>query len=194
MQKHKLIKKQFSDIWMRIKKRMLQPDSQSYKDFTIKAKLTDLDAVEKAIIALEAKFVGEDVQTDHYFETSKGKLKWREGTIENLITHYERFLEAGIERTTVYRYDLNPSKSEIDELFQNQKIIGIVKKTRRIYSIQNIKIHLDLLPNHEKFIEIEAIDRSGKFTIDELRDQCLTMKAKLRIADHDLIPTGYLKI
>lgn len=54
---------------------------------------------------LKIEFIGLDLQTDHYFEIEKGKLKWREGTVENLITHYERIDDSGMERTIVYRYD-----------------------------------------------------------------------------------------
>ncbi|MBI3482368.1 MAG: CYTH domain-containing protein, partial [Bacteroidetes bacterium] len=114
-----------------------------YKDFTIKARLVNSKNVVKKLAALKAEFIGKDLQTDHYFETDKGKLKWREGTIENLITHYERFDDSGMERTIVYQYDINPSQDQIDDLFLNHKVIGITKKERRIYQLNNIKIHLD---------------------------------------------------
>ena len=167
--------------------------SLPYKDFTIKAKLLHAHEKEKLLRSMDAKFIGTDLQTDHYFETTKGKLKWREGSIENLITHYERFTDGGLERTLVYRYDSHPTKEMIDDLLQNHKSIGDTKKERKIYRLDNVKIHLDKLPNNEEFIEIEAIDSANRFTVEELRTQCLTIKAKLKIADTDLLPTGYLK-
>ncbi len=71
------------------------PTPLSYKDFTIKAKLLDSEKIVAQLMAIKAEFIGLDLQTDHYFETKKGKLKWREGTIENLITHYELFDDSG---------------------------------------------------------------------------------------------------
>ena len=133
-----------------------------------------------------------DEQKDTYFQTDTGKLKLREGTIENLITHYERILEDGIERTVVYRYDVNPSAIEIENLRTNFKPIGIVKKERSIYLLDIHKIHLDRLEQGD-FLEIESIDREEKFTTEELRKRCLELKEKLGIADGDLVPTGYLR-
>ncbi len=169
------------------------PTPLPYKDFTIKARLFDSEKMAAQLTALKAEFIGLDLQTDHYFETEKGKLKWREGTLENLITHYERLNDSGMERTIVYQYDLNPSPDQISELIRNHRAIGITKKERRIYNLGNLKIHLDKLPNHEEFIEIEAIDREDRFTVEELKNQCLEIKSRLKIADSDLIPTGYLK-
>lgn len=164
-----------------------------YKDFTIKARVSSLEEIEETLRSLKAAFIGIDFQTDHYFETENGKLKWREATIENLITHYERVSEGVIERTIVYRYDLNPSKTQIDELHQNHRLIGITRKQRKIYQIHNVKIHLDKLPNEEEFIEIEAIDRGNRFSVDELKNQCFEIKLKLDVLDSDLVPTGYFE-
>src|SRR6267154_403683 len=100
------------------------PSALLYKDITVKARLTNPNQTEKAIQSMNAQFLGKDLQTDRYFETQKGKLKWREGTIENLITHYERFTEDVLERTIVYRYDLNPSEEMIDNLFKNHTHVG----------------------------------------------------------------------
>lgn len=170
-----------------------RPNQLSYKDFTVKAKLANAEEIEQVLRDLGAIFIGKDIQTDHYFETSRGKLKWREAVIENLITHYERVEDSGIERTCVYRYDLNPTQDQIDELQRNHRLIGVIKKERRIYILNNVKIHIDRLSDIEQFIEIEAIDREGEFTADELKDQCLRVKSMLHIAEKDLIPTGYLK-
>jgi adenylate cyclase, class 2 len=85
----------------------------AYLDYTIKAKLDSTERVEILLKSLHATLVGLDIQTDTYFETSKGKLKLRQGTIENLITHYERIVEDGFERTIVYRYDVNPTDKKL---------------------------------------------------------------------------------
>ncbi len=166
--------------------------SKTYKDFTLKARATDFEHLEDLLKNCGALFLGVDEQKDTYFQTDKGKLKLREGTIENLITHYERILEDGIERTVVYRYDVNPSAIEIENLRTNFKPIGIVKKERSIYLLDIHKIHLDRLEQGD-FLEIESIDREEKFTTEELRKRCLELKEKLGIADADLVPTGYLR-
>ena len=163
----------------------------AYKDYTIKAKLEDMQLLERRLREINAVFVGVDHQVDHYFETLSGKLKWREGTIEKLITHYERVVEQGVERTIVYRYDLNPSDEEINEL-RLRRQIATIRKLRKIYLVGNVKIHLDQLPDGQQFVEIEAIDRNNAFRNEDLRNQCLATKSRLGIPDEDMIPTGYL--
>lgn len=165
----------------------------NYKDFTLKAKLDSFQSIETILKSMEAMCVGVDLQTDYYFNTEVGKLKYRKGTIENLITHYERKVIDGIEKTTVYRYDKNPSPEDINTLKSTHEQIGIVVKERKIFTIENIKIHLDRLPDNQLFIEVEAIDRDVKFTDDELKEQCYSLLAKLFISEDNLIKTGYLK-
>ncbi|MFN6088439.1 MAG: CYTH domain-containing protein [Cyclobacteriaceae bacterium] len=165
---------------------------KTYKDFTLKALAPDFEPLEDLLKNCGALFLGVDEQKDTYFQTDTGKLKLREGTIENLITHYERILEEGIERTVVYRYDVNPSAIEIENLITNYKTIGTVKKERSIYLLDIHKIQLDRLDQGD-FLEIESIDREEKFTTEELRKRCLELKEKLGIADGDLVPTGYFR-
>ncbi|MDL5050181.1 hypothetical protein QQ054_29680 [Oscillatoria amoena NRMC-F 0135] len=88
----------------------------TYKDFTIKASVKDFAPIEGILTNMNAHYAGLDEQTDYYFETHVGKLKLRQGTIENVIIHYRRALENGIERTTVYRYDKNPGPEQINHL------------------------------------------------------------------------------
>lgn len=164
----------------------------NYKDYTIKAKVSDTETIERLLTQMNANYVGLDIQTDFYFETEKGKLKYRQGTIENLITHYERAIISGVERTIVYRYDKNPTIDQIEKLRKGQKQIGVTKKERKIYRIDNIKIHLDKLPDGQRFIEIEASDLTNQFTDTDLMIQCLRIKSKLLIRDNDLVKTGYL--
>ena len=165
-----------------------------YKDYTIKAKVNSRKEIENTLALLNSKFIGVDKQTDTYFETSQGKLKLRQGTIENLITHYERIHDGEAEKTHVYRYDVNPTEEEIAKLKSLHPVIGIVKKERKIYFIDHIKIHLDRLENEEEYIELEAIDRQNQYSNEELKRQCLEVKEKLGIRESDIVQTGYLKL
>jgi adenylate cyclase class 2 len=164
----------------------------AYRDFTLKAVLSDSQSVVNLLKKAEATFLGVDHQTDTYFETEKGKLKLRLGTIENLITHYERISENGFESTVVYRYDKDPTPAEIEELHQHHRVIGKTEKERSIYFLSNVKIHLDRLPDGQEFIEIEAMDTENSFSDFELKEQCHTLRQALEISEEQLILTGYL--
>ena len=102
-------------------------------------------------------------------------------------------IDGGFEKTIVYRYDLNPTSFQINELKSKFAAIGVVSKERKIFTLGNIKIHLDKLSTGEQFIEIEAIDREEKFSDADLKHQCHEMKLKLGITDSSLIRTGYLE-
>lgn len=163
-----------------------------YKDITLKARIDNPRELQRLLQDL-AEHKGLDHQVDTYFETTEGKLKWSQGTIENAIMHYERHQENGVERTTVYRYDQNPSRQVIEKLKATQKPIGKPKRDA-ISTFQNHrKIHLDQLPTGEYFLEKEAIDQSGMLSDEVLLKECLNLKEQLRINDAQLIATGYFK-
>ncbi|MFM7487840.1 MAG: class IV adenylate cyclase [Cytophagales bacterium] len=164
----------------------------TYQDFTIKARTKGFDGVRARLQQVGARCLGTDQQVDTYFATETGKLKLREGTIENLITHYQRVNEAGIEKTLVFCYDLNPTPQEVAALHSQFAVVGQVKKERTIYLLGIHKIHLDRLDG-DCFVEIESIDRHGAYTSQELKTLCWEMKEKLLIAEEDLVPTGYLQ-
>jgi adenylate cyclase class 2 len=163
----------------------------SYLDFTLKAKVSNIEKMEEVLSALNATYIGLDRQRDVYFNVPKGRLKWRQGTIENLITHYERVDDGGLEKTIVYRYDLDPTPDQITALRNSYREMGSTEKERKIFYLGNVKIHLDTTLDNQNFIEIEAIDRTGSQSAGQLRIQCLSVKRKLEIEDIDLIKTGY---
>lgn len=164
----------------------------NYKDVTQKARLANADVIASVLIAMGASFVGEDHQHDIYFQVQNGKLKFRQGTLSNLITHYERIAVGPLEKTHVYRYDVNPSEAEVQQLFATTERIGETQKIRKQYQFQNVTVHLDELPNGENYIEVEAKDYSNSFSEIDLQSQCKDLFEKLGIASVDLMQTGYL--
>jgi adenylate cyclase class IV len=101
-------------------------------------------------------------------------------------------LENGLERTIVYRYEINPSQVAVDDLLRQHTKIGTTHKERTIYKIDHVKIHLDRLPDGSEFIEIEAMDINNDFSTQDLQEHCLSMKLKLGIPDSSLVQSGYL--
>ncbi|MHA8090074.1 class IV adenylate cyclase [Aquirufa antheringensis] len=159
---------------------------------TQKARLANADVIASVLIAMGASFVGEDHQHDIYFQVQNGKLKFRHGTLGTLITHYERIAVGPLEKTHVYRYDVNPSEEEVRQLYAMHQIVGETHKIRKQYQFQNVTVHLDELPNGENYIEVEAKDYSNSFSEEDLQSQCKDLFEKLGIASVDLMQTGYL--
>ena len=60
------------------------------QNFQFKTKVDNLDKYEKKLRSLNPEFKRLDHQIDTYFNVSKGRLKLREGNIENSLINYDR--------------------------------------------------------------------------------------------------------
>lgn len=160
----------------------------------IKAKGFDNDLIRKALIKQNAKFIGKDFQIDTYFKVKEGRLKIREGNIENYLIYYLRNENSDIKKSTVIREDLNKLTSIFNVFISNLEILGIVKKVREIYFIENVKIHLDKIENLGEFIEIEAKNETGNYTKDYLDKQCHEYMKIFNIQKTDIINNSYIDL
>jgi adenylate cyclase class 2 len=67
----------------------------------------------------------------------------------------------------------------------------IVQKTREIYYIANVKIHIDEVPGLGNFVEIEAGNMLAPLSEKELREQCDSYMKLFGIKPEDLIDVSY---
>lgn len=157
----------------------------------IKARCDNPGEVRNIINSLNARYVGTDHQTDHYFKVSEGRLKLRRGNIEKSLIYYKRANKKGpkLSRVELYRVS-EPEK--LDALLSAAlETLVIVDKQREIYFIENVKIHLDRIKNLGSFVEIEAIDEEGRFSDKELLQQCRRLMRLLKIPAGNLISESY---
>lgn len=136
-------------------------------------------------------FIGEDHQVDTYFNVTTGRLKLREGNIENALIHYEREDYAGAKSSHVLLYQHQPDKALKDILIKTLGIKAIVDKRRRIYFINNVKFHFDKVEGLGTFVEVEAIDKDGSIGKEKLQGQCDKYAAFFNIAKEDFISVSY---
>ncbi|MEO7293828.1 MAG: class IV adenylate cyclase, partial [Ginsengibacter sp.] len=156
-------------------------------NFEFKALTNDLDTLEKKFLQLDPKFIGEDNQTDIYFNVETGRLKLREGNIENSLIWYQRENTAGAKQSDVLLYQHKPDKTLKDILIKLHGVKVIVEKKRRIYFIHNIKFHFDTIAELGTFIEVEAIDKDGSLGIEKLKEQADKYAAFFKIKNEDFI-------
>ncbi len=157
----------------------------------IKAKCTNAEKISTILLANQADFKGIDHQIDTYFKAPIGRLKLREGNIENTLIHYNRPNQAGPKNSEV-TYRRLPPKSDLKVvLAAAMGILTVVDKKRGIYFIENVKFHLDEVKNLGAFVEIEAIDETGTIGIDKLKDQCAYYMELFAIQTSDLIEVSY---
>jgi len=160
-------------------------------NFEFKAKCADIAAAEKKLLALNPEFRGEDNQTDTYFNVPSGRLKLREGNIENALIYYNRENIAGAKLSDVLLYPHSPDKTLRDILTKVHAIKVVVEKTRRIYFIDNVKFHFDRVEGLGTFIEVEAIDDKGVIGMEKLKEQCDRYIAFFGIAPEDFLSKSY---
>ncbi len=125
-----------------------------------------------------------------------GRLKLRRGTIERSLIHYRRGDTAEVKRSEVTLARLEALASpELDAieaaLAAALGVATTVEKAREIRFVGNVKFHLDEVPGLGAFVEIEAIDLDGSRGEAALRAQCDEWRARLAIAEEDLVARSY---
>jgi adenylate cyclase class 2 len=157
----------------------------------IKARARDLDGPRALLVARGARFVGLDQQLDTYFRVPVGRLKLREGAIENALIHYHRENVSGPKHSQVSLYPSTPGSTLKGILAGALGIDVVVDKQREIYFLDNVKVHLDAVAGLGTFVEIEAIDADGTRSLEALRAQCEELMRAFGIADADLLALSY---
>jgi adenylate cyclase, class 2 len=156
-----------------------------------KAKAKDIAALETLLLQHNTTFIGEDHQIDTYFNVTTGRLKLREGNIENALIHYEREDFAGAKSSHVLLYQHQPDKTLKEILIKTLGIKAVVDKRRKIYFINNVKFHFDTVEGLGTFVEVEAIDKDGSIGKEKLQTQCNEYAALFGIAAEDFCSVSY---
>ena len=158
----------------------------------IKAKCFHTQKVEAFLLSAGANFVGLDHQKDTYFNVPDGRLKLRQGNIENSLIFYNRPNQEGPKQSDFYLSKISDGSATEQLLAKALGIKVVVEKNRKIFFIDNVKIHLDEVPGLGSFVEIEAgnLNDPGK-TIEDLHAQCNYYMQAFEIEKADLIDHSY---
>lgn len=157
----------------------------------IKARCADQDAVRHYLREHGADFKGTDHQIDTYFHVPEGRLKLREGPIENNLIFYQRADTDGPKQSTINLSPVAPDSAVGEVLTAALGVRVVVDKQREIYFIDNVKFHIDTVQGLGNFVEIEAIDTDGKRNAEQLEQQCSHYMRELGIKAVDLVVGSY---
>tara|TARA_Y100000310_G_C20225252_1_gene597616 strand:- start:35 stop:556 length:522 start_codon:yes stop_codon:yes gene_type:complete len=157
----------------------------------IKAKCDYPGEIKYLLMSENADFKGLDHQIDTYFKVKNGRLKLREGNIENYLIYYNREDKAGPKESRVTLYKTKPGSGLKQILTDALGELIVVDKERQIYFIDNIKFHIDKVKDLGGFVEIEAIDETGKVGREQLLRQCNHYLRLFKIKESDLINCSY---
>lgn len=157
----------------------------------IKARTQRADFIRQWLKDHHADFKGTDYQTDTYFHTKKGRLKLREGNIENNLIYYERENQAGPKQSDFSLLKVAEPITLKEMLAESMGVRVIVSKKREIYFIENVKFHIDELETLGSFVEIEASNKTHDLPIETLRKQCDYYMKEFEIEESDLVNISY---
>jgi predicted adenylyl cyclase CyaB len=158
-------------------------------NYEFKARLRNEKLVRAVLKRLRARGVGTDHQVDTYFRVPAGRLKVRQGRIENALIFYQRRDAPRARRATVAMMLLPRRNSLREILAAGLDVLAVVKKRREIYFVGNVKIHLDRVRRLGKFLEVEAVSRTGD--IKKIRTQARKFQKLLAVSNSDIVPQSY---
>jgi predicted adenylyl cyclase CyaB len=142
------------------------------KNVEFKVRVKEISSYEKKLLNLNPVYTGTDQQTDTYFNVKKGRLKLREGNIENALIHYHRADIANAKQSDIILYKCSPDPALKQILTLHLGLKVVVEKIRKIYFIENAKFHFDEVKGLGFFVEVEAIDRKDKYSVEMLKSLC----------------------
>jgi predicted adenylyl cyclase CyaB len=161
-----------------------------HKIIEIKARCNNQTVIREILRNGNAEFKGTDHQTDTYFIVSNGRLKLREGNIENSLIHYFRDNVDEPKESDAFVYQNNTDKLFKELLIRALGVLVVVDKVREIYFIDNVKFHLDQVEGFGEFVEIEAIGNHNA-SREDLMHQCRFYLNLFEIQKSDLITHSY---
>ena len=164
----------------------------SHQNIEIKARCANASSIRKYLQQQQARFIGVDEQCDTYFNTSNGRLKMRQGPIENALIYYNRENKAGPKLSEVKLLPLDNNADLLKEILAKAHGVKVVvKKKREIYFIENVKFHIDEVEELGSFVEIEAIDKDGSIGLEKIKEQCFFYLEQFQIGEDDLLTHSY---
>jgi len=163
----------------------------THLNIEFKAKANNIEALEEKLLSLNPQFIGEDHQKDTYYNVNTGRLKLREGNIENALIWYQREDVGGAKQSDILLYKHAPDDALKNILNKVHGVKIIVDKIRKIYFVENVKFHFDRVEGLGTFVEVEAIDSNGEIGIEKLKVQCNFYINFLRIKTEDFMKKSY---
>lgn len=161
------------------------------KNVEIKARCENLAFVRNKLIEMKADFKGLDHQIDTYYNSPVGRLKMREGNIENNLIHYNRPNQSGPKQSDFTLFKTDNPKGLKDILSKSLGVKVVVDKKREIYFIEHVKFHIDEVEELGSFVEIEVTDMQGLKSVEELQAVCEKYMQILQINTNDLLDVSY---
>jgi adenylate cyclase class 2 len=171
-----------------------QVRSINVPNIEIKSKYPNAEKAKSIARELGAQYAGVDRQVDTYFKTKSGRLKLRESSLSGAqLVPYIRPDELGPKKS---EYLVIPVENA--ELCKNlfSQILGtevVVEKSREIFLVGNVRVHIDEVQGLGSFFEFEAVYSDSKDEAQE-RNKVEKLIKHFEIAEDDLLTLSYREL
>ncbi|MCI0364325.1 MAG: class IV adenylate cyclase [Phycisphaerales bacterium] len=159
------------------------------QNIEFKAELRQLEAARSQCRLIGAQRMGELRQTDTYYRLPDGRLKKREAPgepVEWIFYHRPDRITPRMSNYTILNDDQARKRWGTKNLTPWLKVI----KTRELWMIDQVRIHIDQVDELGAFIEFEAIV-SRRFDVKMAHDAIGLLREKFRPVMGEPIAVGY---
>ena len=151
----------------------------------IKARCADQEAVRHYLREHGADFKGTDHQIDTYFDVPEGRLKLRQGPIENNLIFYQRADTDGPKQSTINLSPVAPDSTIGEVLTAALGVRVIVDKQREIYFIDNVKFISTLFRASGILLKLKplipTVNETPSSWSNNAHTTCVNLVSKIRI-------------
>ena len=164
------------------------------KNIEIKARLKDLSSGLETAKTLSGKDPEIIHQEDFFFNCANGRLKLRMFSSSNgELIFYNRKNKKGPKTSEYFISKTVDPMGLKNVLYRSHGICGVVKKTRYLFLVGRIRIHIDQVENLGSYLEFEVVlsenenDEDGKKEAYRLMEQ-------FGVKEEDLIDSAYVDL
>ena len=133
------------------------------RNVEVKARVADLAVIEARAKAIAISGPTDIAQDDAFYRCERGRLKLRrfaDGRGE--LIHYDRADDTGAKLSDYVIAPTSDPEALHEALCRSNGMLGRVKKRRRLYLVDNTRIHLDRVEGLGTFVELEVVLRDAE--------------------------------
>lgn len=164
------------------------------RNIEIKARPRDWARIEAALTDLGADDAGPEAQTDIFFACTNGRLKLRLSSRTGAtLIHYRREDAARVRPSEYSLVAVEDSAGLGRMLAAACGVRAEVRKERRLWLLDNVRVHDDRVDGLGRFLEIEAVVDAAHPEA-ECRTRTAELLQRFGIAPEDCIASAYVDL
>ena len=164
------------------------------RNVEIKARVSELAPVEAKARRLATEGPIEIAQDDTFFACANGRLKLREfSPSRGQLIYYSRPNAAGPKLSEYAISNTDTPDAMREALTRALGVVGRVRKHRRLYLVDQTRVHLDDVDGLGCFVELEIVLRDGESAAQGVEIAHRLMR-ELGIAESQLVEGAYVDL